>query len=99
MTATVSPLARPSDCRALASRFTRSWSAAKVRLRPSQTRATRSGTTDEAIIRNSDVFIRYLRKRSGRAHWRYPAIRGRPQDQLIHIHDHLAVPDRNRKPV
>src|SRR3990172_3299162 len=62
--AIVSPLPMPSDWRALARRLTRSWSWAKVRLSPSQVRATRSGTTDEAIIRNSLVFMRYLRKRS-----------------------------------
>src|SRR3972149_802691 len=65
--ATVSPLPMPSPPlaeRALASRLTRSWSAAKVRLSPPQVRATRSGTTEAAIIRNSLVFIHYLRKRS-----------------------------------
>src|SRR3990172_12709337 len=62
MTATVSPLPMPRAWRALASRFTRSWSWAKVRLSPSQVRATRSGTTEAAIIRNSLVFMRYLRR-------------------------------------
>src|SRR3972149_10369578 len=63
-TATLSPLAMPSAWRALARRLTRSWSAAKVRLSPPQVRATRSGTTEAAIIRNSLAFIHYLRKRS-----------------------------------
>src|SRR3990170_8000929 len=80
--ATVSPLPMPSPPlaeRALASRFTRSWSWAKVRLSPSQARATRSGTTDEAIIRNSLVFIRYLRKRSLYA----PAGEGAPRQAAL----------------
>src|SRR3989304_1368021 len=63
-TATLSPLPMPRAWRALARRLTRSWSAANVRLSPSQVRATRSGTTEAAIIRNSLVFIHYLRKRS-----------------------------------
>src|SRR3990172_2349130 len=98
MTATLSPLPMPRAWRALARRLTRSWSWEKVRLSPSQARATRSGTTDEAIIRNSDVFIRYLRS-SGRAHRRCLAIRGRPRNQVIHMHHYLAVSHGHGKPV
>src|SRR3972149_3355658 len=61
MAATLSPLPTPRDWRALARRLTLSWSWAKVRRSPSQAIARRSGTTDAAIIRNSDVFILYLR--------------------------------------
>src|SRR3990170_3254637 len=61
MAATLSPLPTPRDRRALARRLTLSWSWAKVRRSPSQAMARRSGTTDAAIIRNSDVFILYLR--------------------------------------
>ena len=57
MTETLSPLPTPIAWRALARRFTRSCISAKVRVRPSHAMATRSGTTDEAIIRNSAVFI------------------------------------------
>src|SRR3990172_12271728 len=64
MTATLSPLPMRRPWRALARRFTRSCSWAKVRLSPSQARATRSGTTEAPIIRNSLVFMRYLRTRS-----------------------------------
>src|SRR3972149_8122893 len=63
-TATLSPLPMPSPPlaeRALASRFTLSWSWTKVRLSPSQTMAPRFGTTEAAVIRNSEVFIRCLR--------------------------------------
>src|SRR3990170_5036487 len=99
ITATLSPLAMPRAWMALARRLTRSWSSAKVRLSPSQVRAMRSGTTEAAIIRNSLVFIRYAPMQLWQAHRRCPAIRGWPQDQLIHIHHDLAVPDRNREPV
>src|SRR3972149_4052490 len=97
--ATLSPLPMPRAWRALARRFTRSWSSAKLRLSPSQARATRSGTTEAAIIRNSLVFMRYPPMQLWQAPRRCPAIRGWPQDQLIHIHHDLAVPDRNREPV
>src|SRR3990170_101256 len=92
--ATVSPLPMPRAWRALARRFTRSWSSAKVRLSPPQVRATRSGTTEAAIIRNSLVFIHYLRKRSlsppaGRPPRGQPPLQGQPlgQRQLQPLHN------------
>ena len=57
MTEILSPLPTPIAWRAFASRFARSCISAKVRDRSSQTIAVRSGTTDEAIIRNSAVFM------------------------------------------
>src|SRR3990170_983126 len=101
ITAILSPLLTPSDCSALASRFTRSCSWAKVRVSPSHTMAVRSGTTEAAIIKNSDVFILYLPMAISGTYraMSSPCSRSRPRARVHAVQGILVVAGRGRAAV